>query len=53
MVEIKSCKMESYGRMATSHAFDGAQTVGITCRFFFTCDVIKSKCFIFDETNGT
>ena len=47
MTEVKSCLMDSCRREATSHVFNEDQMESVTC------DVVKSKHSIFDQTNGT
>ena len=53
MVKIKSRLMNSCECAMTSHAFNEDLIIGVTQRFFFTHDVVKSKRSIFDYMNYT
>ena len=47
------CSMNFDGHVEISRTSISDQTNTIACRFFFTCDMVKSRRFISDETDLT
>ena len=53
MTKIKSCQLDSYRCVVTSHAFYEDKMASVTQCFFFTHDMVKFERPTFNRTDET